>query len=63
VRIELRGACVIEAGDRLVLREVGRGATVAGGPVLDPAPPARPANVDVAFMKQLSIALAQEYKQ
>jgi len=42
VRIELRGACVIEAGDRLVLREVGRGATVAGGPVLDPAPPARP---------------------
>lgn len=42
VRIELRGACVLEAGDRLVLREVGRGATVAGGPVLDPVPPARP---------------------
>jgi selenocysteine-specific elongation factor len=42
VRIELRGACTIEAGDRLVLREVGRGVTVAGGPVLDPAPPRRP---------------------
>jgi len=42
VRIELRGACVVEAGDRLVLREVGRGATVAGGPVLDPVPPSRP---------------------
>jgi selenocysteine-specific elongation factor len=42
VRIELRSACTIEAGDRLVLREVGRGVTVAGGPVLDPAPPRRP---------------------
>lgn len=42
VRIELQGACTIEAGDRLVLREVGRGVTVAGGPVLDPAPPRRP---------------------
>jgi len=42
VRIELRSACVIEVGDRLVLREVGRGMTVAGGPVLDPVPPRRP---------------------
>ena len=42
VRIELRSACVIEVGDRLVLREVGRGVTVAGGPVLDPVPPRRP---------------------
>lgn len=42
VRVELRGACVIEAGDRFVLREVGRGVTVGGGPVLDPSPPARP---------------------
>ena len=42
VRIELRGPCVVEAGDRFVLREVGRGATVGGGPILDPAPPRRP---------------------
>ncbi len=42
VRVELRSACVVEAGDRFVLREVGRGVTVGGGPVLDPSPPRRP---------------------
>jgi selenocysteine-specific elongation factor len=42
VRIELRGACTIEVGDRMILREVGRAVTVGGGPVLDPAPPRRP---------------------
>jgi selenocysteine-specific elongation factor len=42
VRVELRGAVAIEVGDRFVLREVGRGVTVGGGPVLDPAPPRRP---------------------
>jgi selenocysteine-specific elongation factor len=42
VRIELRTPTVVEAGDRVVLREVGRGVTVGGGPVLDPQPPPRP---------------------
>jgi selenocysteine-specific elongation factor len=32
---------VLDVGDRFVLREAGRGATVAGGVVLDVAPPAR----------------------
>ncbi|HEX6257726.1 MAG TPA: selenocysteine-specific translation elongation factor [Euzebyales bacterium] len=42
VHIELRGAVAVEAGDRFVLREVGRAVTVGGGPVLDAAPPRRP---------------------
>jgi selenocysteine-specific elongation factor len=42
VHVELRGAVAIEAGDRFVLREVGRAVTVGGGPVLDAAPPRRP---------------------
>ncbi|MGH2545263.1 MAG: selenocysteine-specific translation elongation factor [Actinomycetota bacterium] len=41
-RIRLSRPIVAEAGDRFVLREVGRGETVAGGVVLDPDPPARP---------------------
>ncbi len=36
-------ALPLAAGDRLVVRDVGRRAVVAGGIVLDPAPPARPA--------------------
>lgn len=42
VRVELRDAVVVQAGDHFVLREVGRGATVGGGRVLDPSPPPRP---------------------
>jgi selenocysteine-specific elongation factor len=42
VRVELRGAVAVEIGDRFVLREVGRGVTTGGGPILDPAPPRRP---------------------
>lgn len=38
VRVTLRSPTIAEVGDRVVLREVGRGITVAGGPVLDPAP-------------------------
>jgi selenocysteine-specific elongation factor len=41
-RIRLSRPIVAEAGDRFVLREAGRGETVAGGIVLDPDPPARP---------------------
>ena len=42
VRIRLSGPLVLEPGDRFVLRESGRRATVAGGVVLDTEPPARP---------------------
>ena len=42
VRVELRGAVTVEIGDRFVLREVGRGVTAGGGPVLAPSPPRRP---------------------
>jgi selenocysteine-specific elongation factor len=38
VRIELEHPLPVVAGDRLVLREVGRRATVAGGVIIDPAP-------------------------
>lgn len=41
-RIRLSRPIVAEAGDRFVLRDAGRGETVAGGIVLDPDPPARP---------------------
>jgi selenocysteine-specific elongation factor len=40
--VELRGAVTVEVGDRFVLREVGRGVTAGGGPILDPAPGRRP---------------------
>ncbi|HWB71227.1 MAG TPA: selenocysteine-specific translation elongation factor [Egibacteraceae bacterium] len=41
VRIELEQPVALVAGDRFVLREAGRQATVGGGVVLDPEPPAR----------------------
>ncbi len=41
-RIRASKPVVVEVGDRFVLREAGRGETVAGGVVLDPDPPARP---------------------
>jgi selenocysteine-specific elongation factor len=41
-RLRLDAPVVADAGDRFVLRDVGRGATVAGGEVLDAWPPARP---------------------
>ncbi|CAN5830620.1 selenocysteine-specific translation elongation factor [soil metagenome] len=42
VRVELGQPLTITAGDRFVLREAGRRATVAGGMVLDADPPPRP---------------------
>ncbi|HYG73269.1 MAG TPA: selenocysteine-specific translation elongation factor [Actinomycetota bacterium] len=42
VRIRLSGPIALEVGDRFVLRESGRRETVAGGTVLDVAPPPRP---------------------
>jgi selenocysteine-specific elongation factor len=42
VRVELEHPAALSAGDRFVLREAGRRATVAGGVVLDPVPPPRP---------------------
>jgi selenocysteine-specific elongation factor len=41
-RIRLSAPVVLEVGDRFVLRESGRRETVAGGVVLDLAPPRRP---------------------
>ncbi len=41
-RIRLSSPLVLAAGDRFVLRDVGRRETAAGGVVLDPDPPARP---------------------
>jgi selenocysteine-specific elongation factor len=41
-RIRLSAPLVLDAHDRFVLRESGRRETVAGGIVLDPAPPRRP---------------------
>ena len=40
-RIRLSRAMVLDVFDRFVLRDAGRRETVAGGVVLDPAPPAR----------------------
>jgi len=42
VRVELDEAVALEVGDRFVLRETGRQATVGGGLVLDADPPPRP---------------------
>jgi selenocysteine-specific elongation factor len=42
VRIALAEPLVLDVGDRFVLRESGRRETVAGGVVLDAAPPRRP---------------------
>jgi selenocysteine-specific elongation factor len=41
-RIRLSAPLVLDVGDRFVLREAGRRETVAGGVVLDVAPPRRP---------------------
>jgi selenocysteine-specific elongation factor len=41
-RVRLSAPLVLDVGDRFVVREAGRRATVAGGLVLDPAPPTRP---------------------
>ena len=41
-RIRLTHPMVLDVFDRFVLRDAGRRETVAGGLVLDPAPPARP---------------------
>jgi selenocysteine-specific elongation factor len=40
-RLRLSAPVVVAPGDRIVLREAGRRATVGGGVVLDPHPPAR----------------------
>jgi selenocysteine-specific elongation factor len=46
VRILLDRPLPLQTGDRFVLREAGRRATVAGGEVLDPRPPGRVRGVD-----------------
>lgn len=48
VRVELDRAVAVTAGDRFVLREAGRRATLGGGVVLDCDPPPRPRGRDRA---------------
>ncbi|MDP9296974.1 MAG: SelB C-terminal domain-containing protein, partial [Actinomycetota bacterium] len=47
-RVRLSAPLPLEAGDRFVLRDTGRRETVAGGTVLDVAPPARPGRNAIA---------------
>jgi selenocysteine-specific elongation factor len=47
-RVRLSASLPLEAGDRFVLRDTGRRETVAGGTVLDVAPPPRPGRNAVA---------------
>jgi selenocysteine-specific elongation factor len=47
-RIRLSAPLPLEAGDRFVLRDTGRRETVAGGTVLDVAPPSRPGRDAIA---------------
>ncbi len=46
----------LAAGDRVVVRDVGRRAVVAGGAVLDPAPAARPAQARRSLPALLAVA-------
>ncbi len=48
VRITSSTPVVLDVGDRFVLRESGRGETIAGGVVLDPGPPAKAGSDPVA---------------
>lgn len=59
VRIELDHPLPLQSGDRFVLRESGRRATIAGGEVLDPAPlvRARGGDARLAHAAQLEALL------
>ena len=59
-RIRLSEPLVLDAHDRFVLREAGRRATVAGGEVLDPAPPIRPGPEVVERLAHRSRAVRSE---
>jgi selenocysteine-specific elongation factor len=56
VRVRLSAPLVLEPGDRFVLRESGRRATVAGGVALDTEPPARPGPDPVARLERRETA-------
>jgi selenocysteine-specific elongation factor len=60
VRIRLSAPLVLDVGDRFVIREAGRRATVAGGVVLDPNPPARPGPDAGARLAARELASRQE---
>lgn len=51
VRLELARPLPLVAGDRFVVRESGRRATVGGGEVLDPDPPVRPRGPDARLAR------------
>ena len=56
-RITAAAPVVLDVGDRFVLREAGRRETVAGGTVLDVAPPARAGHDPVARLSARASAL------
>jgi selenocysteine-specific elongation factor len=51
VRLRLERPLPLQTGDRLVLREAGRRATVGGGEVIDPRPPGRVRGVDQRLVR------------
>jgi selenocysteine-specific elongation factor len=51
--ITTRQPIALAVGDRFILREVGRQAVVAGGRILEPAPPSRVRSVDTAALEAL----------
>jgi selenocysteine-specific elongation factor len=55
LRVVLRDALPLQAGDRVVLREAGRRATVGGGRVLDPAPAGRVRGTDARLDRALAL--------
>lgn len=57
-RVRLGAAIAADPGDRFVLRDAGRGATVAGGEVLDVAPPRRAGSEAVARLARRRVARA-----
>jgi len=59
-RITTSGPVVLDVGDRFVVRESGRGETVAGGVVLDTGPPARPGVDPVARLTSRASATRDE---
>ncbi|HEX9889550.1 MAG TPA: SelB C-terminal domain-containing protein, partial [Nitriliruptorales bacterium] len=55
VRLVLGRALPLRSGDRFVLREAGRRATVAGGQVLDPLPPGRVRGPDARLARAVEL--------
>lgn len=59
-RIRLASPLALDVGDRFVLRDAGRDTTVAGGVILDVAPPARPGPDAVERLRARGLAAREE---